>query len=223
MGESKYELQKTKLASLASIRTFFNLRGEFLLGRCLEFELHYRPLQMYYEIFSSPVGPLLLQGDDSTLKQLSFLKNRNTKPFIDPSWCRRPDNFVDARAQLVEYFQGERREFDIELDFGVAEDSFSVQVWRELQRIPYGETRSYRDVANNIGRTKAFRAVGQANHRNPIAIVVPCHRVIGSDGTLTGFGGGLATKKYLLDMESRVSQSKTVKGNNNRVKHLVST
>lgn len=160
---------------------------------------------MYYEIFSSPVGPLLLQGDDSTLKQLSFLKNRNTKPFIDPSWCRRPDSFVDARAQLVEYFQGNRREFDIELDFGVAEESFSAQVWRELQRIPYGETRSYRDVANSIGRNKAFRAVGQANHRNPIAIVVPCHRVIGSDGTLTGFGGGLDTKKFLLNLESRTT------------------
>ncbi|MYC25497.1 MAG: methylated-DNA--[protein]-cysteine S-methyltransferase [Gammaproteobacteria bacterium] len=165
---------------------------------------------MYYEIFSSPVGPLLLQGVDSKLRQLSFLKNRNTKSFIDPVWIRRTDCFADVKIQLKEYFEGQRQEFDVELDFGVPNTTFSAQVWRELQQIPYGETRSYRDVANNIGRAKAFRAVGQANHRNPIAIIVPCHRVIGSDGTLTGFGGGLDTKKYLLDMESRISQAKAI-------------
>ncbi|MCY3540777.1 MAG: methylated-DNA--[protein]-cysteine S-methyltransferase [Gammaproteobacteria bacterium] len=165
---------------------------------------------MYYEIFSSPVGPLLLQGVDSKLRQLSFLKNRNTKSFIDPVWIRRTDCFADVKIQLTEYFEGQRQEFDVELDFGVPNTTFSAQVWRELQQIPYGETRSYRDVANNIGRAKAFRAVGQANHRNPIAIIVPCHRVIGSDGTLTGFGGGLDTKKYLLDMESRISQAKAI-------------
>lgn len=160
---------------------------------------------MYYEIFSSPVGPLLLQGADSKLRQLSFLKHRNTKPFVDPAWTRRADYFLDVKEQLGEYFDGQRREFDVDLDLGVPESTFSAQVWRELQQIPYGETRSYRDVAQNIGRAKAFRAVGQANHRNPIAIIVPCHRVIGSDGTLTGFGGGLDIKKYLLVMESRVS------------------
>lgn len=165
---------------------------------------------MYYEIFSSPVGPLLLQGVDSKLRQLSFLKNRNTKSFIEPVWIRRTDCFADVKVQLKEYFEGHRQEFEVELDFGVSETTFSAQVWRELQQIPYGETRSYRDVAKNIGRAKAFRAVGQANHRNPIAIIVPCHRVIGSDGTLTGFGGGLDTKKYLLDMESRISQAKAI-------------
>lgn len=160
---------------------------------------------MYYEIFSSPVGPLLLQGAGSKLRQLSFLKNRNTKPFVDPAWNRRADYFGDVKEQLVEYFDGHRQEFDVELDFGVPETTFSAQVWCELQQIPYGETRSYRDIAQNIGRAKAFRAVGQANHRNPIAIIVPCHRVIGSDGTLTGFGGGLDTKKFLLELESRAS------------------
>lgn len=164
---------------------------------------------MIYEILSSPVGPLLLQGEDSKLQQLSFLKRRNTKLFIDPSWIRRTDYFVDIKEQLVEYFHGQRREFDIELDFGVPDTSFSAQVWRELQRIPYGETRSYRDIAYSIGRKKAFRAVGQANHRNPIAIIIPCHRVIGSDGKLTGFGGGLDTKKYLLDLETKSSEGKT--------------
>lgn len=163
---------------------------------------------MYYEIFSSPVGPLLLQGHDSKLQKLSFLKSRNTKRFVDPDWRRRPDYFDDARTQLDDYFKGHRREFDIELDFGVADESFSARVWRELQKIPYGETRSYRDIAQSIGREKAFRAVGQANHRNPIAIIVPCHRVIGSDGTLTGFGGGLDTKKYLLNFESRTTQER---------------
>lgn len=177
---------------------------------------------MYYEIFSSPVGPLLLQGADSKLRQLSFLKNRNTQPFVDPTWIRRADYFEDIKEQLVEYFDGRRRKFDVELDFGVPEATFSARVWRELQQIPYGETRSYRDVAQNIGRAKAFRAVGQANHRNPIAIIVPCHRVIGSDGTLTGFGGGLDTKKYLLDMESRISQAKKVSGRSERVELYVS-
>ena len=172
---------------------------------------------MYYEIFSSPVGPLLLQGADSRLRQLSFLTNRNTKTFVDPAWIRREDLFVDIKEQLAEYFDGQRQEFDVELDFGVPETTFSAQVWRELQQIPYGETRSYRDVAQNIGRAKAFRAVGQANHRNPIAIIVPCHRVIGSDGTLTGFGGGLDTKKYLLDMESRMSQAEMVSAKRDRV------
>ena len=177
---------------------------------------------MYYEIFSSPVGPLLLQGADSKLQQLSFLKNRNTKPFVDPAWIRREDYFEDIKEQLVEYFDGRRRKFDVDLDFGVPEKTFSAQVWRELVQIPYGETRSYRDVAQNIGRAKAFRAVGQANHRNPIAIIVPCHRVIGSDGTLTGFGGGLDTKKYLLDLESRICRTKTVKGSYDHVGHFVS-
>lgn len=166
---------------------------------------------MYYEIFSSPVGPLLLQGQNSKLRQLSFLKSRNTRRFVDPAWRRRPDYFDDARTQLVDYFKGHRRKFEIELDFGVADESFSAQVWRELQKIPYGETRSYRDIAQNIGREKAFRAVGQANHRNPIAIIVPCHRVIGSDGTLTGFGGGLDTKKYLLDLESQTTNQVSAK------------
>lgn len=164
---------------------------------------------MNYEIFSSPVGPLLLQGENSKLKQLSFLKRRNTKLFIDPSWIRRTDYFVDIKEQLVEYFHGHRREFDVEIDFGVPDTTFSAQVWRELQRIPYGETRSYRDIAYSIGREKAFRAVGQANHRNPIAIIVPCHRVIGSDGKLTGFGGGLDTKKFLLDLETKSSEGQT--------------
>ena len=172
---------------------------------------------MYFEIFSSPVGPLLLLGEDRRLTRISFLKNRSTKPFIDPDWCRRPDYFVDVRKQLDEYFAGHRRGFDVGLDFGVPETSFSAQVWRELQKIPYGETRSYRDVANSIGRKNAFRAVGQANHRNPIAIIVPCHRVIGSDGTLTGFGGGLDTKKFLLDMESRISLATSEKIENDDV------
>ena len=177
---------------------------------------------MYYEIFSSPVGPLLLQGADSKLQQLSFLKNRNAKPFVDPTWIRQTDYFVEIKEQLAEYFDGKRQVFDVKLDFGVPETTFSALVWRELQKIPYGETRSYRDVAQSIGRVKAFRAVGQANHRNPIAIIVPCHRVIGSDGTLTGFGGGLDTKKYLLGLESRIHRAKTVKGRYDNVGYVVS-
>ena len=157
---------------------------------------------MYYTTFSSPVGPLLLVSDESKLRKVSFLKNRDTVPFIDPAWIRRPSKLAIVQHQLAEYFRGQRQEFEVVLDFGVPDTSFSAQVWHELQQIPYGETRSYRDIAYSIGREKAFRAVGQANHRNPISIIVPCHRVIGSNGKLTGFGGGLDTKKYLLDLES---------------------
>lgn len=106
-----------------------------------------------------------------------------------------------AVEQLRAYFAGELRDFDLALD--IQGTPFQKRVWAELRNIPYGETRSYSDVANAIGAPKAVRATGAANGRNPIPIVVPCHRVIGADGSLTGYGGGLPLKRFLLDLEAR--------------------
>ena len=106
------------------------------------------------------------------------------------------------KTQLDEYFSGQRTTFDLKLaPWGT---DFQLEVLRALQEIPYGETRSYQDVATHIGRDKAVRAVGAANGRNPLPIIIPCHRVIGANGSLTGFGGGLSTKRFLLDLERGV-------------------
>ncbi|MFQ5417981.1 MAG: methylated-DNA--[protein]-cysteine S-methyltransferase [Myxococcota bacterium] len=127
-------------------------------------------------------------------------------------------NFSDARCvesrdrnrtvidQILEYLEGERSEFDLSLDLRGTE--FQRQVWRALQKIPFGERRSYRDIAKAVGRPKAVRAVGSANGSNPVSLIVPCHRVINSDGKLGGYGGGLALKAKLLDMESRIGGSR---------------
>jgi O-6-methylguanine DNA methyltransferase len=112
-----------------------------------------------------------------------------------------PARTAGLRRQLEEYFAGERREFDLTL--APEGTPFERSVWEELRRIPFGETRSYGEIARAIGRPNAFRAVGRANGANPIPIVVPCHRVIGSDGSLTGFGGGLEAKSRLLEIEGR--------------------
>lgn len=156
---------------------------------------------MIYTVVESPVGQLLLAGEGGTLHRLSFLTGRDLHKMIRPDWTYDDSLFKRIAQQLKEYFQGVRREFDFGLHISSNGHSFSKLVWEELRNIPYGETCSYRTIAERIGRPKAYRAVGQANHRNPIAIVIPCHRVIGSDGTLTGFGGGLDTKKFLLKLE----------------------
>jgi methylated-DNA-[protein]-cysteine S-methyltransferase len=122
----------------------------------------------------------------------------------EPDWIYSDKPFATAMGQLTEYFDGQRRHFDLPLRPDGTE--FQLRVLDELQRIPYGETASYADIAERIGNPKAVRAVGAANGRNPIPIVIPCHRVIGSDGGLTGFGGGLATKETLLRLELEHSQ-----------------
>src|SRR6185369_6479096 len=106
-----------------------------------------------------------------------------------------------VRAQLAEYLAGRRRDFDLPLDLTGAGTEFQRLCWKELLRIPFGETRSYGELAQRIGRPAAVRAVGQANHNNPIGVIVPCHRVIGADGSLTGYGGGLPMKRALLELE----------------------
>lgn len=156
---------------------------------------------MIYTIIDSPVGELLLSGDGSRLSRLSFLgAGARRPPSPSPAWRRDPDAFTEVRDQLQQYFAGDRRIFDIELDLQGTE--WERRVWDALLRIPYGETRTYGAIARELGTVRASRAVGLANGRNPVAIVVPCHRVIGADGRLTGFGGGLDRKRSLLDLEA---------------------
>jgi methylated-DNA-[protein]-cysteine S-methyltransferase len=145
----------------------------------------------------SPVGPLTLAGTNSRLKHLRMVDQT-----YEPShqgWERDDAAFACAVAQLDAYFAGELLEFDLELDLIGTE--FQRRVWRALLTIPYGETRSYGQIAQQVGSPSASRAVGLANGHNPIGIIVPCHRVIGANGSLTGYGGGLHRKKSLLEME----------------------
>lgn len=154
---------------------------------------------MYYCYLNTPIGDLLLAGDDDALSLVGFPAGA-MRHEPDADWTYDEQPFAAACAQLQEYFAGTRKEFDLPLH--VSGTEFQVQVLEELQRIPYGETTSYGDIAQRIGRPKAMRAVGAANGRNPIPIIIPCHRVIGSGGQLTGFGGGLDTKAALLRLEA---------------------
>jgi methylated-DNA-[protein]-cysteine S-methyltransferase len=154
-----------------------------------------------YTLFDSPIGELLAVGDGVSLAELHMQGGRTRAP-IDPSWVRDDDAFALVRQQLDEYFAGTRRTFELPLlmDGG----AFEKRVWGELLAIPYGETASYGEIAERVGNPAAARAVGLANGRNPIAVIVPCHRVIGADGSLTGYGGGLERKRLLLDLEAGV-------------------
>lgn len=154
---------------------------------------------MYYCYLNTPIGDLLLAGDDEALSLIGFPKGKMRRD-PEPDWIFNEKPLAAARQQLRQYFAGERREFDLPLN--LTGTDFQVQVLEELQRIPYGETTSYGDIAKRIGRPKAVRAVGAANGRNPLPIIIPCHRVIGSSGDLTGFGGGLDTKEALLRLEA---------------------
>jgi methylated-DNA-[protein]-cysteine S-methyltransferase len=156
---------------------------------------------MIYTTIDSPVGELLLAGDGVRVSRLSFRgRGARRPPPPSPAWRRDPKPFTEVREQLQQYFAGARRIFDIDLDLQGTE--WERQVWNALLRIPYGETRSYGDIAGELSTVRASRAVGLANGRNPVAIIVPCHRVIGADGRLTGFGGGLDRKRSLLDLEA---------------------
>jgi methylated-DNA-[protein]-cysteine S-methyltransferase len=151
-----------------------------------------------YTTLDSPIGELLLLGDGRALHGLYMQEGR--KPIaIAPSWVRSPEAFADVGEQLGEYFDAGRRSFDVTL---VMEGTpFQRRVWEALQEIGYGETMSYGELARSIGQPSAARAVGLANGCNPIGVIVPCHRVIGANGTLTGYGGGIERKRLLLDLE----------------------
>ncbi len=154
---------------------------------------------MYYCYLDTPIGELLLVGDDDGLSMIGFPKgSMRREPEAD--WIFNEARLAEARRQIGEYFAGERRHFDLPLRLSGTD--FQVSVLEALQEIPYGETVSYGEIAKRIGRPKAVRAVGAAKGRNPLPIVVPCHRVIGSTGDLTGFGGGLDTKEALLRHEA---------------------
>jgi len=154
----------------------------------------------WYDIVDSPVGRILLTGDERALDGLYLLDAGEHSASIRPEWTRREGLFCAASDQLAEYFAGSRTEFDLAL--APSGSPFQLAVWAELARIPYGVTVSYGEVATAIGKSLlASRAVGLANGRNPISIIVPCHRVIGADGSLTGYGWGVDRKEWLLRHE----------------------
>lgn len=147
---------------------------------------------MYELQMNSPVGVLCLTSDGENLTGCYFkeTKKKDEIPLL-----------LEAKKQLEEYFKGERREFSLPLKVDGTE--FRKKVWNALLEIPYGSTCSYKELAEAVNNPKAVRAVGGANHNNPISIIIPCHRVIGADGSLTGYGGGLEVKKYLLELEEK--------------------
>ena len=155
---------------------------------------------MIYDIYETSVaGALVLAGDGEHLQHLNFVNGRHPLQIRD-DWQRDPSPFIGVKAQLADYFAGRRRTFDVALD--PAGTPFQVRVWAALQEIPYGRVVSYQWVAERIGTPNAMRAVGAANGRNPISIIIPCHRVIGKHGGLTGYGGGLDLKQRLLKLEN---------------------
>jgi methylated-DNA-[protein]-cysteine S-methyltransferase len=154
---------------------------------------------MHITTVESPIGELTLASDGEALTGL-YMTDQRHRPELPAADGDDDAVLAAAREQLAEYFAGERREFDLPLK--PAGTPFQRAVWEALRDIPYGETAGYGELANRLGRPGAARAVGLANGRNPIAIVVPCHRVIGAAGALTGYGGGLERKRYLLELES---------------------
>jgi methylated-DNA-[protein]-cysteine S-methyltransferase len=158
---------------------------------------------IWYDYLATPIGKLLLAADVQGLREVWFETGKHQKT-PDPAWLHDPAKLAFARRQLEEYFAGTRTSFDLPLHpMGTG---FQVTVWQALAKIPYGTTISYGELAKRIGEPQAVRAVGAANGRNPLPIVLPCHRVIGANGSLTGFGGGLPTKRFLLAMEDQVAR-----------------
>ena len=156
---------------------------------------------MLYTTFDSPIGELLALGDGQALRGL-YMQEGKTAIAVDPEWKQADTPFVEVRAQLGDYFAGRRTSFDLPL--AMAGSPFQRRVWQALCDIPYGETISYGELARRVGVPSASRAVGVANGHNPVAVIVPCHRVIGADGSLTGYGGGLERKRLLLELEAGV-------------------
>ena len=146
----------------------------------------------------TPIGELLLTGKKGYLERIYFPKTAS-QTVIEERWELTEEPFADVLQQLKEYFAGRLQKFNVKINLRGTD--FQLRVWRELQQIPYGQTASYGEIAKRINSPKACRAVGGANNKNPVPIIVPCHRIIGSDGSLTGFGGGLELKRNLLRRE----------------------
>ena len=158
-----------------------------------------------YHHTPSPIGSLLLVAFDGALVGL-YMEDHTGGPTIDPDWRADAGWFKPICTQLKAYFSGDLTQFDVPL--APTGTAFQKRVWRELSKIPFGETISYGEQARRIGQPAASRAVGRANGQNPISIIVPCHRVIGSNGSLTGFGGGIERKRWLLEHEANTATTR---------------
>ncbi|MGQ0801094.1 MAG: methylated-DNA--[protein]-cysteine S-methyltransferase [Pseudomarimonas sp.] len=157
------------------------------------------PSDLVYDQFETPIGSLMIAGDASGLRYVVFAQARY-RPEAVAQWRHDAESLREPRQQLLAYFAGELTQFDLHL--AVVGTDFQQRAWAALRKIPFGETRSYSEQASAIGSPRAVRAIGLANGRNPLPIIVPCHRVIGRDGSLTGFGGGLDCKRWLLAFEA---------------------
>ena len=155
---------------------------------------------MSKKCINSPIGPLTLTAGENGIISVTFEKTDANDDFT---------LLNEAEKQLSQYFSGKRREFSLPLD--MRGTPFQIKVWNALLKIPYGQTASYKDIACAVGNSKACRAVGNANNKNPLPILIPCHRVIGSNAALTGYAGGLEVKKFLLDLEKKSSQNKNLR------------
>jgi methylated-DNA-[protein]-cysteine S-methyltransferase len=155
----------------------------------------------HHTVINSPIGELLLLGNESALTGLHFAPYQWTSTIIG-NLARDDGPFQAVSEQLREYFAGDRKTFD--LPVALAGTPFQQRVWAMLQEIPYGRTATYGEIATRLGHPNAARAVGMANNRNPVAVIVPCHRVVGSNGALVGYGGGLDRKRMLLELEAGV-------------------
>jgi methylated-DNA-[protein]-cysteine S-methyltransferase len=159
-------------------------------------------MSIKHTTITSPIGRLLLTGDERVLRGLYMLDG--PKSFaVDPAWTEDAAAFAPVIEQLEQFFGGERTTFDVDVE--LAGTPFQQRVWGALRDIPYGQTISYGELARRIDQPSAVRAVGLANGRNPVSVIVPCHRVIGANGTLTGYGGGVERKRLLLDLEARAT------------------
>ncbi|MDD4160350.1 MAG: methylated-DNA--[protein]-cysteine S-methyltransferase [Synergistaceae bacterium] len=159
-------------------------------------------MKTFYEYTYDGVGTLVIGADSDSITDLHFART-----FLPPPEYRREETSLHRKTaeELREYFKGRRKSFDISL--APEGTDFQQRCWNALLKVPYGETRSYRDIARTVGSPRGFRAVGMANNRNPIAIIIPCHRIIGHDGKLVGYGSGLDIKEFLLELEKRYADS----------------
>jgi len=157
-------------------------------------------------VFESPLGPVEILASDTGITALSFVPRSRTRAARTSGHGAKSPLLAEAVRELGEYFAGERRVFTVRLD--LRGTPFELTVWRALLEVPFGRTVSYGELGRSVGKPHAARAVGGANHRNPVSIIVPCHRVIGADGGLTGYGGGLWRKEWLLEHERRHAKAR---------------
>ena len=172
------------------------LWGNYSKNECQEEE----SMTTYYHYHTTPIGKLLLAGNEEYLSQLGFPSGSMARKH-KKGWVKDSSPFKEVMFQLDSYFDGELKDF--ELPLAPVGTEFQQTVWDALREIPYGETWSYGELAKHIGKPKASRAVGAANGMNPIPVIIPCHRVIGINGKLTGFGGGIKIKRFLLSLETK--------------------